>query len=577
MARPVVKQEEPLALVASAALPSVRQRARDTKPPSAGAWQNEAWGYYDTIGELRYATNWFSNALSRAELYAAEVMPDGTRKRLTSGPEAEIVDAIFGDNGTEMLKEFGKHYFVPGEWYLVGRKDGFGREKWEVYSSKEVRYINDVWEIKPGGSRAEVIRLTKKDFIDRMWKAHPTSHHEPDSPVRAILPNLREINSLTMHISAQTNSRLYTGELAFFPSEIELPRPVNAPPDLNNAEALMALLQEAMAASVRAPGTPESLVPIILTMPGEFIEKVSKMSFWTELDEKATEMREKAIARMALGLDMPPEVLTGTAGLNHWGSWQVEESSIKAHIEPALDTITALLTESLIVPTRDPDDTRRIVVAYDTSKLRMRPNRSKEAIELWEHGMISSEALLRETGFAGDVPTPEDRKLFILLKMASGSATPEMVALAAQLLGVSQVQPLGVDMREARPDPSLEDHPVREIPELDLGALRVVMMRAMERAGNKLKNRLPRGQFSMIAAGDLYLHVKPASANIPELLEDAWCFLPKIVPSHLVDQVEAGLTRYAHTLFNGQLQITEEGLRSHLVATMAPRTHEGDD
>lgn len=570
MARPTPREPEPEALVASAVLPSIDHKpARDTKSASAARWQAEAWGFYDTIGELRYATNWFSNALSRAELYAARRKPDGTLERLTDGPAHVVISSIFA-NGTEMLKEFGKHYFIPGEWYLVGRKEK-GKEVWDVYSSQEMKYVNGHWEIHPGGSRAGKIELKSSDFVDRMWKAHPTSHSEPDSPVRAVLPNLREIHALTQHISAQTSSRLYSGEMAFFPSEVELPPPPGLSAEANTAESLMALITMSMRDSVANPGTPEALAPIVVTMPGELIEKVTKMSFWTELDEKASEMRDKAISRMALGLDMPPEVLTGTAGLNHWGSWQVEESSIKAHIEPALDTICARLTTSLL--SKFDDD---IIVAYDTSKLRLRPNRSQEALELWDRGAISLSALLRETGFSGDEAGPDDVKLFILLKMASGSATPEMVVEAAKALGVTDVEAEGSDMRESRPAPSLDEHPSRDLPDLDMGALKVVMMRAMERAGNRMKNRLRGGQFSTIASCDLYLHVQPSSDQFTDLLEDAWSFLPKVVPMGQVDNVEKALTRYAHTIMKGRLPITEAGIAEHVAATMAPRTHEGD-
>ena len=575
MARPVVR-EEPKPLLASAVLPSVGRQARDTKPQRSSAWQAEIWQFYDTVGELRYAANWFSNALSRARLYAAERQSDGTLKPLTTGIAHDIVDSIFGDS-PEKLKEFGKHYFLPGEWYLVGRTDRDHGEVWEVYSSQEVKFLNGVWEISPGRNQAQKIRLTSSDFIDRMWKSHPTNHHEPDSPVRAVLPSLREIHALTQHISAQTSSRLYAGEMAFFPSEVELPPAPGLAEGANTAESLMALMQQAMGESIRNPGTPEALSPIVITMPGELIEKVSKMSFWTQLDEKATEMREKAIARMALGLDMPPEVLTGTAGLNHWGSWQVEESSIKAHIEPALDTICASLTESLILPARRKGEvSENTVIAYDTSRLRLRPNRSQEALELWDRGAISREALLRETGFSGDEPEDSDVKLFVLLKMASGSATPEMVVEAAKALGITGIEPAGDYMRDARPAPSLEQHPTRELPDLDMGALKVVMMRAMERAGNRMKNRLRGGQFSTIAACDLYLHVQPSSDQVEELLEDAWSFLPKVVPPALVEPVEKALNRYAHTIMAARLQITEEGIREHLMATMAPRTHEGE-
>ena len=53
------------------------------------------------------------------------------------------------------------------------------------------------------------------------------------------------------------------------------------------------------------------------------------MTFWTQLDEHAIELRSEAIRRLGLGMDMPPEVLQGSADSNHWAAWQADEAAIK--------------------------------------------------------------------------------------------------------------------------------------------------------------------------------------------------------------------------------------------------------
>ena len=98
------------------------------------------------------------------------------------------------------------------------------------------------------------------------------------------------------------------------------------------------------------------------------------------------------------------------------------------HIEPMLDVIVNALTVGYLRPA---DRRHLAVVVYDSTALRLRPDRSKEAFELYDRGLISADALRRENGFdADDTPTSDQFKRWLLIKVASGSATPEQVQAA---------------------------------------------------------------------------------------------------------------------------------------------------
>ena len=43
------------------------------KRRAASSWQEDAWEYYDLVGEIKYAFRLFANVLSRVRLYAAYV------------------------------------------------------------------------------------------------------------------------------------------------------------------------------------------------------------------------------------------------------------------------------------------------------------------------------------------------------------------------------------------------------------------------------------------------------------------------------------------------------------------------
>lgn len=502
-------------------------------------WQSRAWHHFDHCGELRYGASWFANALSRA-LLIPTVKKDGVVQRLTSGAEYDALEELIGssDGQSALLKAMGQHYFIAGDWYLVGRGARKGDrvsstgDVWEVVSTEEMRNAGKNWWIDYGDG--ERIELTDQDAIIRMWNPHPRKRVLADSPVRAVISVLDEIETSSRHISAQLISRLAGAGILFVPTEMTFAKPANVtiPEATGDMDPFMVTLGTTMTQAINDPGDPAALVPIVIKTAADNIDKVKHLTFWSDLDQQAGVIRTEAIRRLALGLDLPPEVLLGTADVNHWGSWQIEESSIKAHIEPALEVICAALTTDYL---RKVVPGTKAVVAFDTTALRLRPNRSKEALELYDRGEIDGDALRRETGFEGtDAMQPEEFKAWLLKKVAGGSASPEMVNAA--ILSLTGVDLGGTDtgMNEARPDPSLKDHPTRDIPEQQAAALfatcNALTYRALERAGNRLKNkvgaqRVPAG----VLAEEMHCHVPVEPAYVPVLLDGAWGPLPNLL------------------------------------------------
>jgi hypothetical protein len=519
-----------------------RRKYRKTEP-----WQTQAWNHYDARGPLRYATSWFANALSRAKLVPARIDPELGITPITSGPAYDAMQELYkgADGGAAaLLKAMGQHFFIAGEWYLVGRgarpEDdtiSTADEIWEVVSVEEMKVTgtgkNEKWSIDYGDG--EKIPITAKDVVIRMWNPHPRKRTQPDSPVKAALGDLTELEILSHHIGAQVFSRLAGAGLLVLPSEMTFAKPANAPADVDGADPFMVSLANTMTTAVNDPASISSLVPIIIKAPGEYIEKIQHLTFWSPLDDKAIEMRTDAIRNLAISLDLPPEVLTGTADVNHWGAWQIEESSIKAHIEPALEVIAGSLTTAYLRKVVDDPD---VIVAYDTSALRLRPNRSKEALELYDRGELNGKALRRETGFENDDAHDESSfEQWLLKKVATGSATPEMVNAALGMLGVDLGPGLGDNgNNESRPDPSLQQHPTYEPPQRDgnaeaaslMATCNVLAYRAFERAGNRLKNKSssrPPG----VLPEEMHCYVTVDAASAHDLLDGAWAPLPSLL------------------------------------------------
>lgn len=546
-------------------------------------WQQQAWYYYDRIGELRYAANWVASVLSRATLYAAT--RDGRSYVESKDATAtQVIDEFFGGSigQAQALSRIGIHLFVAGECFIVQRAPRPDRREksktdiWEVVGRQEMQVTGRTWKIHYDDGLPDVT-LADNEVIIRLWHPHPRKRVEADSPVRAVLGALQEIERASQHIMSQLISRLVSAGVLFLPQGMTFPTPVDSslPVDATDADKFMSVLVEAMTRAIQEPGTAAAAVPIVTTVPDALVDKPQLLHFWSELDKEAGAIRQEAIRRLGLGLDIPVEVLLGTADLNHWSAWQVDEASIKTHIEPVLELIVgALSTEYLQVVV---DDAAQ-VVRYDTSQLRLRPNRSKEAIELYDRGELDGEALRRETGFSDDdMPTPDEWNTWQLRKVASGSTTPELVAEALRLLGVMDLPPESdAPTTEAPPPRSLRDHPARELPEepsaASIGmtaAAEVLVFRALERAGNRLKSKRalrPEG----VTAADLYLHIAASPRDLDSLMEDAWSCVPRVMKGVPYDQqvaVTAAMDSYVRSLLLSQKEYDQADLRRYFTHT----------
>jgi len=484
-------------------------------------WQAECYRHYAICGEARFAAKFFGHAVSRATLHAAEIV-NGEQHELDNGPAADALTDLFNgrDGQTQMLDSLGAHLTIAGEAYLVGRNVE-GIDTWEIVSCIEMQVAGESWQINYGNG-LPVVQLTEQDVVIRIWLPSPAHRVEADSPFRSLLPILSEIEWLTRHVFAQITSRLAGSGILMMPQGMSFPPPPEQLGDdgtttgakpANDADAFMLTLADAMMAPIDDPSSPSAVIPIVVTAPDDAIDKARLLTFWSELDAASMSLRNEAIRRFALGMDLPPEQVLGMSGtstgassgtVSHWGAWQVEESTIKLHIEPMLDVIVNALTVGYLRPLLEEGST--VVVAYNSSALRLRPDRSKEAFELYDRGLITAEALRRENGFSDDdAPNPAQFQRWLTIKVASGSATPEQVQAALGVLGVDLGPVTGLVSRESRPDPTLEDHPRRpRTPDENalVAASEALVFRALERAGNRLRQSVakPPGVLLRLAA-----------------------------------------------------------------------------
>jgi hypothetical protein len=553
-------------LIASAVrLPTVK---RDTATTKTQSWQDEAARLYDVLGELRFTANWVGQIMSRATLTCARGTT--TLTEVKSGPARDALDAYFdGWQGqAEMQRLSGIHLTVTGECYHVYISN---QEKWYVVAYNKARQQVDLddgegWRVITKGS----------DIVIRVWNPHPMQADQADSPVRSNLSALQEIERCNLHIQATLTSRLAGAGVMFVPDEVTFPKPEDADPNDTAADIFMRVLGEAMTTPIQQPGHPAAVVPLVVMAPGEYLSSVRHLTFWSELSDSIITTRDAAIKRFALGMDVPAEVLTGMADSNHWNAWLIDEASVKAHTEPRLAVLANAITTAYLWPAIEGEvpDPKKYGIVADTAQIRLRPNRSSEAIELFDRDELSGTALRRETGFdETDAPTEDERKAAVLRRIAQAASSPEQAAEAIRLLTGVELTPEGI--RQEQPDnlgtPDRRDNPQgdRSMPNEPttaavVAACDALVFRALERAGNRLKSA--HRYTGKAPAYEVYLNVEANPKTLDVLFTDCWGPVPKILGNLTPDteRVTLALDSYCKFLVREQLPHTTDALREAL-------------
>jgi hypothetical protein len=435
------------------------------------AWAQEAWRQYDVCGELHFAVTWLANSASRVKLTV--VRKDGLGVLDASNTnDARVIELLRGllanvSAQVELIRMSVINLTVPGDGWLLAETEPGSDEftRWVFLSTQEVTIAtaNDRALINVGDGKPRFVVLDEVLLL-RVHRPHPRMWWEADSPTRAALPVLRELEELSKYLFANINSRLAGPGILGIPSELTFPAPSGTvDPGQSN---VMAFLTEAMLAPIEDMGHPGAVVPIVVEGPADLLKGI----VWitnpnVNLTTVIAELRTKAIARLALTLDLSPETLLGSANSNHWGQWAIEEQSFKFHIAPVLALLTTALTEGYMRPVLEAAgiDPAEFQIWYDATDLVQRTDQGAAAMDLYDRGELSGEALLRETGFpASDMPTGKEADIRAILKaitiapQAAGALLPELMKLYGIEVDLSVLIP---------PDPAGGTPPQENIPE----------------------------------------------------------------------------------------------------------------
>jgi hypothetical protein len=245
--------------------------------------------------------------------------------------------------------------------------------------------------------------------------------------------NCEELVLLTQAVRARARSRIANSGILFIDQRITA-KPMEAVPDEDpQFDPFVAALTQAITAPIVDEGTAAAMVPLIarVNVPDGAsltdlvhllrVTEPTQQGFYAEVG-----LRSECIRRLAIGLDMPPEMLLGITDSNHWSAWMVDEQVWKAHLQPLCQQLVDDLTSAYLAPyLRDEFgvvDWQNYCVAYDATAIINHPDRTQDAKDLFDRAAIGHASLREAAGFDDhDAPTEEERAEIIGIRTRDSS------------------------------------------------------------------------------------------------------------------------------------------------------------
>ena len=453
------------------------------------AWQTEAWEYYDSIGEIKYAFNLVASVVSRIRLYVAAIdnpseapapiqdidSIDGRLKAAAHRALDRLSSAYGGQPG--LLKDAALNLQVTGECYLVQLPERVGSqlpETWDMRSVDELQVdskgnyiINPRRDIGGGTSsimsqgNKEAIMLPRSAFVGRIWRSHPRYTQEADSSLRGLLDLCAELLLLNRTFRATARSRLNAGAL-YLPDGLSVAAgpdpdyPYDEDGNYNEtytaeeaADEFEDQLIDAMTTPIKDEDSASAVVPLIIRGPAELGDRIKQFKFERSFDPALAQRADRVLERIMQGLDVPKDVVTGLANVKYSNALQIDEALYKAHIEPLMllivDALTVVyLRPYLIANGYSEQEVKDVCIWFDPSQVATRNDRAADADAGFDKIAVSYDAWRRAHGFS-EADAPDPKEYVLRMVMQKGMVTPELTeallrSVAPEVMGEMRQQ-----------------------------------------------------------------------------------------------------------------------------------------
>lgn len=597
-------------------------------------WTHDAFAFYETIDEVGYVVDLTANTIGKCGLrLVREVLVDAETGDEIANPvtvadqadtryetwdatdrRAQRVDrGLQGPRGgkKQLLIDAGRLLTICGETYLLGTPvpdDSQSTKQskadvaawWEFLSPLELMIPDGglvsgsapqgFLRTETGHGKEEIDRDA---FVARCWRRDARWSGRSSSALRRVLRTCRHMLMLDQMLESIIRTRMPMGIL-LVPSSLAWQSPLDRQDETVTGglddptsyghdavepeeEELVAVLIQHLSAPVEDLASPASLVPLVLTGDPDQLDKVRLVELGKQLDTYMSSLRGELVGRMARGLDIPPEILTGKGDSNHWGAYEVAQDFVTRHVIPAGELIADFLTYAYLQPMlqiaeqMDPDEASAYSYEFDPSALLARADEAASAMRLWETGpdLVSDRAVVAKAGLDPDLVMPDEdevlrRRLWTIFIANPALVTEEGLTLLGidpkyidvTALAPSAPPPFGPPpvVGQVGPPPvdttSGTDEPVKDDTQPGQGNAAASVDRLIDRlcvrcdadlanalrtAGSRLVNRTKnsscpnalRGRFTGVAKERILGEVTPEEirllgCGLDFLLEDAW-------------------------------------------------------
>lgn len=504
----VTKQAEPARYNAARGITASAMRVNlndqkeraDLQSRYSSEWQDRAWDYYESIGEIHFGYNLVAAVMSRLRLYAAYVRdPDAPPVALTDAVTVDRPDAESDEPGSfkpsntgldarraqeardtmtqmfartsvsTMMRGFALNLNTPGECYLLLHKG-----EWTVRSKDELKI--------PTAGRAQLMRqpgampidLPDTVTIGRVWREHPRYSFVPDSSMRSLLGDCEELLLLSKLIRIISRARMNAG-VFFIPDGVSAAAPTLSDEEAEELGEEAAFEKEfilALTTMISDESAGNSVIPFLVRGAEELGEKLRHITIDRKVDEWLINRADRTLDRILQGLDIPKDVVTGLANVKYSNAIQIDENLYKAHVEPLALIVCDAITEICLRPMLKAkgwtdEEVSRMVVWYDPSEVTTRPDRADDAQSLYDANELSGSALRQAKGFSdADKPSEEElakRKVLqdplppeiamVLIRYAFPSVLKQLEGAASAPAELPELDA----MRESSSPPGAED------------------------------------------------------------------------------------------------------------------------
>jgi hypothetical protein len=431
-----------------------------TKKVRARGWQLASFTYRVAVPEVGYVMRFLGNNSTHIRLYVGDRAPgaddvvelnedygwlpteDG--KTAVYDPDAlppelvaaardaldELTGASPSGGGAALLAPVVEAFEGPGECYLIGQYDPeHDLSTWAVHSISELQPQDGKFPGTPDGAPRGYWRLNTGEGRDgevtdldpatttviRLWTADSQWSSEPDSPMRTLVGVCERLLLIDRANDASLRSRAAGNGFLLMPDELSFGA-VGDPddPDAPDDDEFQRDFTTQLVTPLTQDGSAASVVPGIIRGPYAYLDRIRHLTLDRPLDPKLADLEARLLTRLGIGLDVPPEVLTGYADVNHWNVAQVSEDTFKLHQEPvtikAVEAMTVGYMRSVLADAGFPLDlVNRVVIWFDPASLIAPRDQRDAANDAFDRGQISGRAYRRLLHLdEGDAPEDVD-------------------------------------------------------------------------------------------------------------------------------------------------------------------------